>query len=128
VLTDGDPDLACYVRELFPDAIHTLDVMHVVEKLWTAGTAVHPEGTPEHHAWAEARKDALHGERVADILAELDDQLGACPPPRRVSGEDAALVHARARAHADPSLPRGGHGPAAVGDACRVQQHVHVLR
>ena len=26
VLTDGDPDLACYVRELFPDAIHTIDV------------------------------------------------------------------------------------------------------
>ena len=33
ILTDGDKDLARYVPELFPDAIHTLDVMHVIEKL-----------------------------------------------------------------------------------------------
>lgn len=77
VLTDGDLDLACYVRELFPDAIHTIDVMHVIEKLWNAGTAVHREGTPEHRAWAEAQKDALYGGRVDEILAELDARLAA---------------------------------------------------
>jgi len=77
VLTDGDLDLACYVRELFPDAIHTVDVMHVIEKLWNAGTAVHSEGTPEHRAWAEAQKDALYGGRVDEILAELDARLAA---------------------------------------------------
>lgn len=33
VVTDGDNDLARYIAELFPDAIHTIDVMHVVEKL-----------------------------------------------------------------------------------------------
>lgn len=77
VLTDGDLDLACYVRELFPDAIHTVDVMHVIEKLWNAGTAVHREGTPEHRAWAEAQKDALYGGRVDEILAELDARLAA---------------------------------------------------
>lgn len=79
VLTDGDNDLACYVRELFPDAIHTVDVMHVIEKLWNAGTAVHREGSPEHRAWAEAQKDALYGGRVDDILAELDARLTATP-------------------------------------------------
>ncbi len=79
VLTDGDPDLACYVRELFPDAIHTLDVMHVIEKLWNAGTAVHKEGTDEHRAWAEAQKDALYGGRVEDIIAELDERLATTP-------------------------------------------------
>lgn len=79
VLTDGDPDLACYIRELFPDAIHTIDVMHVIEKLWNAGTAVHREGTPEHHAWAEEQKDALYGGRVEDIIAELDARLAATP-------------------------------------------------
>ena len=79
VLTDGDPDLACYIRELFPDAIHTIDVMHVVEKLWKAGTAVHKEGTSEHRAWAEAQKDALYGGRVEDIIAELDARLASTP-------------------------------------------------
>lgn len=77
VLTDGDNDLACYIRELFPDAIHTVDVMHVIEKLWNAGTAVHREGSPEHRAWAEAQKDALYGGRVDEIIAELDARLAA---------------------------------------------------
>jgi hypothetical protein len=77
VLTDGDNDLACYVRELFPDAIHTIDVMHVIEKLWNAGTAVQREGSPEHRTWAEAQKDALYGGRVDEIIAELDARLAA---------------------------------------------------
>lgn len=75
ILTDGDKDLARYVPELFPDAIHTLDVMHVIEKLWDAGTAVHREGTPEHHAWAREQIDVLYAGGVDDILAELDAQL-----------------------------------------------------
>ena len=79
VLTDGDNDLARYVREFFPDAIHTIDVMHVIEKLWNAGTAVHREGSPAHRDWAEEQKSALYGGRVDDILAELDARLDATP-------------------------------------------------
>ena len=75
LLTDGDPDLAVYGRELFPDALHTIDVMHVIEKLWDAGTAVHREGTPEHHGWARTQIDALYSGRVDAIVAELDAQL-----------------------------------------------------
>lgn len=75
LLTDGDTDLARYGAELFPDAIHTIDVMHVIEKLWDAGTAVHREGTPEHHAWAREQIDALYAGRVTGIVAELDGQL-----------------------------------------------------
>src|SRR5207253_2501585 len=37
VLTDGDNPYAPLVAEYFPEAIHTCDVMHVVEKLWSAG-------------------------------------------------------------------------------------------
>jgi hypothetical protein len=75
LLTDGDTDLATYGAELFPDAIHTIDVMHVVEKLWDVGTAVHREGTAEHHVWAREQIDALYSGRVHDIIAELDAQL-----------------------------------------------------
>jgi len=56
IVTDGDNDLARYAAELFPGALHTIDVMHVVEKLWDAGSSVHREGTPECHAWVEAQK------------------------------------------------------------------------
>jgi hypothetical protein len=75
VVTDGDNDLARYVVELFPDAIHTIDVMHVIEKLWDAGSSVHREGTPECRAWVEAQKDALYAGDSAKIVAELDRQL-----------------------------------------------------
>lgn len=79
ILTDGDLDLASYIRELFPEAIHTVDVMHVIEKLWDAGTAVHKEGSPEHRAWADEQRAALYDGRVADVLAELDDRLQRLP-------------------------------------------------
>jgi hypothetical protein len=75
IVTDGDNDLARYVGELFPDAIHTIDVMHVIEKLWDAGSSVHREGSPECRAWVEARKDELYAGKAAKIVAELDRQL-----------------------------------------------------
>ena len=75
VVTDGDNDLARYVAEFFPDALHTIDVMHVVEKLWDAGSSVHREGSPACRAWVEAQKDALYAGDAASIVAELDRQL-----------------------------------------------------
>lgn len=49
--------------------------MHVVEKLWDAGSSVHREGSPECRAWVDAQKDALYGGRAWEIVAELDRQL-----------------------------------------------------
>ena len=79
VATDGDNDRARYIRELFPDAIHTIDVMHVIEKLWDAGSSVHREGTPECRAWVEAQKTALYAGKPGKIIAELDRQLARIP-------------------------------------------------
>ncbi len=79
VLTDGDNDLARYVSELFPDAIHTIDVMHIVEKLWDAGSSVHREGTDELRAWVEQQKEALYAGRAAEIVAEFDLRLASVP-------------------------------------------------
>ena len=53
VLTDGDEDLAYYTRELFPEAIHTIDVMHVIESLYKAGECLYAEGSPELSCWVE---------------------------------------------------------------------------
>jgi hypothetical protein len=79
VVTDGDNDLARYVGELFPDAIRTIDVMHVIEKLWDAGSSVHREGSPECRSWVEARKDELYAGDAAQIVAEFDRQLERIP-------------------------------------------------
>ena len=44
IVTDGDPDFATYATEYFPEAMHTVDVMHVIEKLWAAGECCFFEG------------------------------------------------------------------------------------
>lgn len=79
VVTDGDNDLARYLAELFPQAVRTIDVVHVVEKLWDVATCLHREGSLEAAVWAERQKDALYGGRVADVIAELQRQLAARP-------------------------------------------------
>jgi hypothetical protein len=75
LVTDGDNDLGRYTAEYFPDVFHTIDVAHVVEKLWDAGSSLHREGSPEHHAWVEAQKTKLYAGNARSIVAELKRHL-----------------------------------------------------
>lgn len=102
VVTDGDNDLARYVAELFPGAMHTIDVMHVVEKLWDAGSSVHREGSSACRAWVEAQKDALYAGKAAEIVTELDRHLARIPRTgpgnkyrREKLGEIRGYIHKR---------------------------------
>lgn len=70
VLTDGDEALQLYTGQLFPDAIHTVDIIHVVEKVWSAGHCLFKKRS-EREAWVEAQKTALYENRTADVVAEL---------------------------------------------------------
>ena len=79
LVTDGDEDLAYYAKQFFPTALHSMDVMHVIERLWSAGECIHREGTPELRAWVEAQKDRLYRGRVDLILRELRSRFEATP-------------------------------------------------
>jgi len=79
LVTDGDNDLDCYAKRYFPKAIHTIDVMHVIEKLWTAGECIHPEGSRALKQWVERQKKRLYGGAAAKIVAELKRQLERTP-------------------------------------------------
>jgi hypothetical protein len=79
LVTDGDNDLDCYARRHFPEAIHTIDIMHVIEKLWTAGECIHKEGSNALHKWVERQKKRLYGGKAAKIVAELKSQLESTP-------------------------------------------------
>ena len=79
VVTDGDNDLATYVEELFPEAIHTIDVFHATEYLWKAGGCLFKEGSEELEQWVEQQKEALYEGRVAEIIEELDYRLAILP-------------------------------------------------
>jgi hypothetical protein len=71
IVTDGDEDYARYVQELFPTAIHTVDIIHVIERLWAAAGCLFREGSPELKDWVEMQKDALYQGRIDDILYDL---------------------------------------------------------
>jgi hypothetical protein len=79
LLTDGDNDLAYYAKEFLPYALHTIDVMHVVEKLWSAGESLYREGTAECAKWVEARKDELYAGKANEIVTLLKRRLEQTP-------------------------------------------------
>ncbi len=79
LLTDGDPDLERYGKTYFREATHTLDVIHVVEKLWEVAACIYPEGSEALHQWVELQKQRLYGGRVAAIIGELVRRRGAIP-------------------------------------------------
>ena len=79
LVTDGDNDLDCYAKRYFPEAIHTIDVMHVVEKLWTAGECLYPEGSRALKRWVNRQKKRLYSGGVTAIVAELRRRLDYTP-------------------------------------------------
>lgn len=79
LLTDGDDDLAVYAKTYFPEAMHTLDVMHVVEKLWEAGGCLHSEGSEALEQWVNKQKTRLYGGQVGAIIGELVRHRRAVP-------------------------------------------------
>lgn len=55
----------------FPDAIFTLDVCHVVERLWAVGRHFHKEGSPELKVWVEEYKELIYRGEVQLLVTRL---------------------------------------------------------
>lgn len=84
LLTDGDPDLHRNVDEYFgvaefPNRVVTVDVVHVLEKLWDAGRARHKEGSAALAAWVGVQEDRLYADDAAAVIAELREWLDETP-------------------------------------------------
>lgn len=79
LLTDGDDDFACYAAEYFPEARHTIDIIHVTERLWTAGQCLYKEGCDELKAWVDTQRARLYEGEQRDIVAELKDHYDRIP-------------------------------------------------
>lgn len=79
IVTDGDPDLQIYCKDDFPGAKHTLDIIHAIEYLWTAGGCLYKEGSPELVEWVEDMKDRLYRGHIRVIITELERRLKTIP-------------------------------------------------
>jgi hypothetical protein len=80
VVSDGASRLYKPMRRQFPKAIFTLDVWHVVERLWAVGRHYHKEGSDELEAYVEELKTLLYGGKVKALMRRLRKLLREVPP------------------------------------------------
>jgi hypothetical protein len=79
IVIDGDKALELYARELFPEALITLDVIHATEYLWKAGRSFYPEGSKALEKWAAVQKERLREGKIREILRDLEQALERIP-------------------------------------------------
>jgi hypothetical protein len=79
IVLDGAKGLKQNLQVLFPEAIFTLDICHVEERLWSVGRAFHAEGSPELTAWVKARQTLLYEGRGAELVDDLKQLLTEVP-------------------------------------------------
>jgi hypothetical protein len=71
LVMDGAKGLRHNLVPLFPNAVVTLDVCHVVEKLWALGHRFHKEGSAELTAWVTELKALLYSGRAIELVERL---------------------------------------------------------
>ena len=79
IVVDGAKSLKDNMEPLFPTAIFTLDVCHVVEKLWELGHRFHKEGSAALQEWVEELKTLVYGGRAAELVELLRGYLRQVP-------------------------------------------------
>jgi hypothetical protein len=79
IVVDGAKGLKEKLKPLFPKAIITLDVCHVVEKLWELGHRFHKEGSEELNTWVEDLKELVYQGRAAKLVERLKTLLKQVP-------------------------------------------------
>ncbi len=79
IVVDGAKGLKHQLEPLFPKAIFTLDVCHVVERLWALGRHFHAEGSEELKAWVEDLKTLVYAGQVKELVERLEKMWRATP-------------------------------------------------
>jgi hypothetical protein len=98
IILDGEICLEQQLRQLFPQAILTLDIRHAQERLWQVGRLLHAEGSPQLAAWVEPLAELLYqgqGEELLQRLRALDFQGPGSKQKRQVHGKTIAYLHRR---------------------------------
>lgn len=79
VVVDGASGLRNNLTEAFPKAIVTVDVCHVVEKLWELGHRFHKEGSAELKAQVEEWKELVYAGQAGELVTRLRRLLDGIP-------------------------------------------------
>jgi hypothetical protein len=79
IVLDGVVSLKSDLEALFPKAIFTVDVWHVVERLWSLGRRFHPEGSDALREWVDDFKAFLYANQAAELLEIFRKLLRQAP-------------------------------------------------
>jgi hypothetical protein len=79
IVLDGAKGLKDNLGPLFPRAIFTVDVCHVVEKLWDLGHRFHKEGSEELKAQVGEWKELVYAGRAGELVTRLKKLLQEVP-------------------------------------------------
>jgi hypothetical protein len=79
-LTDGAEALQDQMQAHLPDFPLVLDILHVIEHLWTAATALYGETDPQRAAWIQAQTLDILSSRTKTVIARLEDKTRTLAP------------------------------------------------
>jgi hypothetical protein len=79
IVVDGAGGLRSYLEPLFPKAIFTLDICHVIERLWKLGRHYHAEASAALKAWVEELNALVYAGQVKQLLDHLETLLRQTP-------------------------------------------------
>jgi hypothetical protein len=88
MVTDGERALQRRVNATFPDVTLVLDLLHVMDKLWKVGHALHPEGSPEAVAFVKVRAERILNGQVSQVVKGLRQMV----TKRRLTGAKAKTL------------------------------------
>ncbi len=74
-VADGDPDLRDLAEEYFPSAVQTIDLMHVMEYLWSVGECLHGVGSGELSNWVAHQKQRLLRGQHRRVIREVEEVI-----------------------------------------------------
>jgi hypothetical protein len=92
-LTDGAETVQDQMRHQLPNFTLVLDLSHVVEHVWAAGTALYGETTPQCETWVRTQTLDILSSRTERVLNRLEESAKTLAPTshaakalRRVAG------------------------------------------
>jgi hypothetical protein len=111
VVTDGERALQIRVMRIIKDAILILDLLHVLEKLWTVGHVLHGEDTPEAIDFVRERALRILTGNVSQVvkgLRQIVTKRNLKGNKReKLCGVANYLYRNRSRMHYDEYLTKG---------------------
>lgn len=125
-LTDGAQALQRRIQEKLRGFTLVLDIIHVTEYVWKAGTALYGETDPQRGVWVKAQVLDILSSRTEQVIQRLEDKAGTLRKSSQVRKvlQQAAHYFRRNRAYMDYATYLRQGWPIGTGVIEGVCRHV----